>query len=66
MLPRQDRVVSGFDFDVDGKIGVCALGDSGRLPDLFAGDFKPGAAGGEARGRPSECPSPQPRQNPHE
>ncbi len=41
--PLPDRTVSGFDLDAAGRIGVYVVGSSGAFPEIFVGEFKPGA-----------------------
>ncbi len=42
--PLPDRTVSAFDFDAAGKTGVYVMGQSNQFPEIYASEFKPGAA----------------------
>jgi dipeptidyl aminopeptidase/acylaminoacyl peptidase len=41
--PLPDRTVSGFDLDAAGRTGAYVIGSSDRFPEIFVGEFKPGA-----------------------
>ena len=42
--PLPDRIVSAFDIAANGKTGVYVMGQSQQFPEIYAGEFKPGAA----------------------
>ena len=42
--PLPDRTVSDFDIAANGKTAVYVMGQSQQFPEIYAGEFKPGAA----------------------